>query len=420
MAAVIHDPQREVRKPELAFRIDGFGCDVNDAIFLPENECIVTGTEDRTLRVWMRRDTGRFWPSALEVLPSPVSSLFYCSQIRCVYAGLDNGTIMEFFLSEDLNHLDHRRDYLSHTARVCGIISSLDMKWIVTTSKDRTVAWYSSENGKRLGGHQLEAAGTCLEYDAGSHYLFVGDASGRVTLLSFTQSGSQGDCRVIRELCAHGQAVTCLSWDSANSRLFSCSADHRVILWDIGGAKGAAMELQSHTKEVTSVYWWIGGNSHNANGLTKNVDQYKGLAVSGGYDGIITFWFMDPGRMETPTWSDSDVCQICGTPFFWNVKKMWNIMSVGVRQHHCRRCGKAVCDKCSPYRSSLPAMGFERDVRMCNVCGPSITDEDRRSLAILFDARHPIVRLRVEENLKLLLTIGKDRVVKVWDIKSLA
>ncbi|KAF5397634.1 hypothetical protein PHET_09204 [Paragonimus heterotremus] len=58
-------------------------------------------------------------------------------------------------------------------------------------------------------------------------------------------------------------------------------------------------------------------------------------------------------------------------------------------------------------------MGFERDVRMCNVCGPSITDEDRRSLAILFDARHPIVRLRVEENLKLLLTIGKDRVVKV-------
>ncbi|GAA48900.1 WD repeat and FYVE domain-containing protein 1 [Clonorchis sinensis] len=57
-------------------------------------------------------------------------------------------------------------------------------------------------------------------------------------------------------------------------------------------------------------------------------------------------------------------------------------------------------------------MGFERDVRMCNVCSPSITDADRRSLAILFDARHPILRLRIEESLNLLLTIGRDRVLK--------
>ncbi|VDP83322.1 unnamed protein product [Echinostoma caproni] len=207
-------------------------------------------------------------------------------------------------------------------------------------------------------------------YDAGSRYVFVGDASGRITLLNLNQNGDQAECRVVRELRGHEQSVTCLSWDSVKSHLFSSSSDKSVILWDIGGAKGAAMELQGHTKEVSSVLWWPGGNACVAAAAARDQSQYEGLAVSGGHDGLLIFWYMDPSRAETPNWSESDVCQICAAPFFWNVKKMWSIMSVGVRQHHCRRCGKAVCDKCSPFRSTLPALGFERDVRVCNTCWP--------------------------------------------------
>lgn len=81
-------------------------------------------------------------------------------------------------------------------------------------------------------------------YDSGSRYVFVGDASGRITLLSLSQNGDQVECRAVRELRGHEQSVTCLSWDSTRSHLFSSSSDHSVILWDIGGAKGAAMELQ--------------------------------------------------------------------------------------------------------------------------------------------------------------------------------
>ncbi|TPP63187.1 WD repeat and FYVE domain-containing protein [Fasciola gigantica] len=164
MAAVIQDPLREARRPELIFKIDGFGCDVHDAIFLPDKDAIVTGTEDRTLRIWMRRDTGRFWPSAIEVLPSPVTCITYCSYSRRLYVGLDNGTVVELLLAEDLNHMEHKRDYLSHTARIDGVIIVMEMKWILSVSRDRTFAWYSNENGKRLGGHDLESAGTCLEF----------------------------------------------------------------------------------------------------------------------------------------------------------------------------------------------------------------------------------------------------------------
>lgn len=52
MAAVIQDPLREARRPELIFKIDGFGCDVHDAIFLPDKDAIVTGTEDRLVSLF--------------------------------------------------------------------------------------------------------------------------------------------------------------------------------------------------------------------------------------------------------------------------------------------------------------------------------------------------------------------------------
>lgn len=81
-------------------------------------------------------------------------------------------------------------------------------------------------------------------YDVGSHYVFVGDSSGRITLLSINQVNGQVTCRVIRELRGHEQSVSFLAWDSVNSRLFSCSADRSVIFWDIGGAKGSSFELQ--------------------------------------------------------------------------------------------------------------------------------------------------------------------------------
>lgn len=45
-------------------------------------------------------------------------------------------------------------------------------------------------------------------------------------------------------------------------------------------------------------------------------------------------------------------------------------------QHHCRKCGKAVCGKCSSKRSSIPLMGFEFEVRVCDSCHESITDEE--------------------------------------------
>lgn len=61
----------------------------------------------------------------------------------------------------------------------------------------------------------------------------------------------------------------------------------------------------------------------------------------------------------------------------WNFSKMWENKQLSLRrQHHCRKCGKAVCDNCSPRTTTYPVMGFEFPVRFCTECFRETTDEE--------------------------------------------
>ncbi|KAL2271110.1 hypothetical protein VTJ83DRAFT_481 [Remersonia thermophila] len=53
-----------------------------------------------------------------------------------------------------------------------------------------------------------------------------------------------------------------------------------------------------------------------------------------------------PSPIVLPRWqpdSEATYCPICGTQF-----------SIFVRKHHCRKCGRVVCNSCSPHRITIP------------------------------------------------------------------
>ncbi|OMJ85647.1 hypothetical protein SteCoe_12997 [Stentor coeruleus] len=60
-------------------------------------------------------------------------------------------------------------------------------------------------------------------------------------------------------------------------------------------------------------------------------------------------------------WMCSSKCQICSKSFGFRVRK-----------HHCRKCGKCICDDCSPIRSTLPELAYIDMVRICIECGKKI------------------------------------------------
>lgn len=43
----------------------------------------------------------------------------------------------------------------------------------------------------------------------------------------------------------------------------------------------------------------------------------------------------------------------------------------------------------------------------------------RPSLASFYDAKHSIVSVDLDEERKLLLTVGQDRIIKIWDLSPI-
>lgn len=56
---------------------------------------------------------------------------------------------------------------------------------------------------------------------------------------------------------------------------------------------------------------------------------------------------------------DSEIinCYVCNRQF-----------SATLPLHHCRECGRGVCQECSQHRKPVPHRGWDKPVRVCNAC----------------------------------------------------
>jgi len=67
-----------------------------------------------------------------------------------------------------------------------------------------------------------------------------------------------------------------------------------------------------------------------------------------------------PDKSAAAAWipdNECSGCMVCSTSF-----------TVFRRRHHCRSCGKVVCDSCSEKRLLLPAVDKDNLVRACTPC----------------------------------------------------
>ncbi|XP_067943898.1 WD repeat and FYVE domain-containing protein 2-like [Watersipora subatra] len=387
------------RKPELLNKLEGHDANVTGARLIPGEDGVISVSSDRTLRVWLKRDSGQYWPSVCHQLPVEASSVDYSAMTGRIFVGLYDGRIQEFDLAEDYNNAQYRQTYIAHSDRVTAIQFSVTCEWVLSTSLDKYLQWHCSESGKRLGAHKLSAQALCLVFDEASKTVFVGSSAGEISVLKLENT----ECKYVSSLKGHMGSIQSLAWDVQNAMLFSGSFDESIIAWDIGGNKGTAYDLNGHHDKVQALCYAP---------ISKSL-------FSAANDSSLMLWDFTAERKESPKWATSDSCMKCDKPFFWNVKQMWNEKVIGHRQHHCRKCGSAVCDEDSKQKSAYPPMGFEYPVRMCDDCMESIFPEELAPLSMTYDAKHKGTGLDVDEQRKRLLTVGSDRIIKVWSIESL-
>lgn len=386
------------RRLELLSKIDGVPLHFNQALMIGDKcQGVLGACDDKSLRVWLLNNRNTYSCLVNQFVPANASSLCFNKEVSKIYVGLGNGTIMEYLLSDDFKHVRHVRDVLAHVDRVNCMHLSTACQWLLSGSRDRYLHWYCTETGNKVDSYFIDAWVTCLEFDSASLCAFIGDISGQITVLKLSKNTT---ALVLTCLKGHSESVRSLAWDPAKNMLFSGGGDNMVVVWDIGGKKGTAFELSYHQDNVEAVSF-IG--SH-------------GQLISAGFDSMIVVWNMEAQRKQIVEWNESDKCEICGNPFFWNVRMMWDIRSLGGRQHHCRRCGRAVCAKCSPGTSNLPEYGFETPVRLCTQCLNTLTPDELVPLSMNYNSKHKVTFMHVNPQHKRLLTVGKDNVIKIWQM----
>jgi WD40 repeat protein len=77
-------------------------------------------------------------------------------------------------------------------------------------------------------------------------------------------------------------SVRCLAWDDERNLLFSGSFDQSIIVWDIGGQRGTAFELQGHKDKVQTLFYCASSKQ----------------LLSTGDEGILAVWDMTANRQE--------------------------------------------------------------------------------------------------------------------------
>lgn len=395
----IEASRSEVPRPELVHKLEGCTDEVNGAVLIPGENGVISISSDRSVRVWLLRDSGQFWPSVCHYMPAAVTSMSYTHSTRKLFVGLESGVVEEFSLARDYNRLDSVRLYHAHDkAGVTDLAHTAKTGWILSGGKDKYFHYHCSNTGKRLGGYLCNAWCTSIAYDEQSQYVFIGDYSGAITVCHLEASG----VKFVNTLKGHSGSVRTLAWDGTRNWLYSGSFDCSVFVWDIGGRKGTVYELHGHRAKVTSLAY---SGEHSR-------------LLSTGEDSRLVCWDMASARLETPDWAESDNCQLCNKPFFWNLKSMYDQKQIGLRQHHCRKCGKAVCDYCSSKRSTLTDRGHEYPVRVCEDCFINVSPAEKKPRANFFDTKHIVKHMSYDADKQWLATVGQDHVIKIWKIKA--
>ncbi|MCP9263840.1 WD repeat and FYVE domain-containing protein 2 [Dirofilaria immitis] len=382
MAAVINaKPSSMIRcsmgigKPVLLHKIEGQISRVNGVHLLSTEEGVLTISDDRSLRIYLKRDNEQFWPSIYHYLPFSPNSMHFDEHKLRLFIGLINGSVYEYKIAEDMNSLSEQRHWLAHLSLVTAVLYSQEAELIFSCSKDKTTVWHCSETSVKMGYYTGESGFTALEFDASSKFVFLGDSVGAIILLRLNGS----EINVVTTLSAHTNTITSLAWDSERQLLFSAGADHLVIMWDIGGKKGQAFELKAGG---IPRMLHLNFSAHNNRLTCLQYAQHKKRLFR---------------QMKTEV--------------------------VGLRQHHCRTCGNAVCAKCCANTTRYPPMGYELPVRICNACQSRMQqfpDQfDLTSLAVVSKLRQGVMCMHLQESTGRLVTAGSDRILMIWDVKQL-
>jgi len=260
--------------------LDGHSAPVNSVAFSPDGSRIVSGSGDKTIRLW-DAETGDPIGKPLEGHFRYVTSVGFSPDGSRIVSGSDDNTI-RLWDAETGDSIGKPLEGHSHYVRSVGFSS--DGSRIVSGSADNTIRLWDAETGHPIGkpleGHSRYV--TSVGFSPDGSRIVSGSADNTIRLWDAETGHPIGT-----SLEGHSHFVTSVGFSPDGSRIVSGSWDKTIRVWDAETGDSIGKPLEGHSHYVRSVGFSPDGSR----------------IVSGSDDNTIRRWDAEvPDIVSTPSW----------------------------------------------------------------------------------------------------------------------
>ncbi|MEW6409664.1 MAG: caspase family protein [Nitrospirota bacterium] len=227
-------------KPEIFAQL-GHTNEVHGALFLPDGRHILTGSYDKTLKLW-NAQTGReirtfhghgYFITKIAISPDGKYAISGSWDKTIKLWNIETG--------EDV------RTLYGHKGSVYNVAFSPDGKYILSGSGDKTLKLWDALTGREIRTfHGHTGTVYCAVFSSDGKHALSGSADNTLRLWEVSTGREIGTYK------GHAAAVTCAVFTSSNGYFLSGSSDKTLKLWEISTGK-AIKTFVGHTAAIGSL-----------------------------------------------------------------------------------------------------------------------------------------------------------------------
>ncbi|KAG6330178.1 hypothetical protein ID866_8911 [Astraeus odoratus] len=273
----------------------GHTASVASVTFSPDGGQIISGSEDKTIRVWDAH-SGSQIGGPLEGHTDIVWSVAFSPDGGWIVSGSEDKTIR---LWDAQTGSQIGTPFEGHTDSVGSVAFSPDGRWIVSGSEDMTIIIWDAHTGSQIGsplkGHTDTVGSVAFSPDG----RWIVSGSNDMTIIIWdAYTGSQ----IGKPFKGHTDAVWSVAFSPDGRWIVSGSEDMTVIIWDAHSGSQIGSPLEGHIDIVWSVAFSPDGRCIASGSRDQTIriwDAQTGSQIGSPFDGntgVLSVAFSPDGR----------------------------------------------------------------------------------------------------------------------------